>query len=130
MKAISTTAAPAPAGHYSQAIVHGGIAYVSGQVPAHPDDRMRFKNAPIDAQARQVFANLDAVLAACGSSRADVLRTTIYITDIALWGTVNEIYAGFFGEHRPARTVVPSNPLRDGFLIEIDAIAKLSESAG
>src|SRR6202035_163423 len=113
MKTVSTTNAPTPVGHYSQAIVHNGIAYLAGQVPAHPDDRMRFAHAPIDAQARQVFANLDAVLAACASSRAQVLRTTVYIADIALWGAVNEIYAEFFGEHRPARAVVPSGAFRD-----------------
>ena len=122
MKAISTPGAPAARGHYSQAIVHGGLVYVAGQLPLVPDDPDR-KLADFEAQARQVIANVLAIVEAAGGSREGILRTTVYIADIAHWPAFNRIYADLMGVHRPARTVVPVAQLHYGYLVEMDAIA-------
>lgn len=121
MRPVVAPDAPAPAGHYSQAVVHAGVAYVSGLLPIARDGT--HAAGPVEDQVRQALANLEAVLAAAGSSRERVLRCTVYVADVALWPRVNAVYAGFFGDHRPARTVVPCGQLHYGFLVEIDAIA-------
>lgn len=122
MRTIRTEAAPIPAGHYSQAVVHGGVAYVAGLLPVEAGTNRRVFGE-IEEEAAQVLRNLDAVLAAAGSSRDRVLRCTVYISDLELWGRFNAAYAAFFGEHRPARTVVPVPGLHYGFKVELDAIA-------
>ena len=124
MNPIRTEAAPLPAGPYSQAIVHGGLVYVSGQLPVAPGEDPHPGN--LEDEARQALANLDAILCAAGSGRAQVLRTTIYLSDLALWGRFNAVYAEYFGDHRPARTVVPTLPLHHGFQVEIDAVAAVA----
>ena len=124
MTPISTDSAPAAAGHYSQAIVHAGIAYVAGQLPIVPGEPGR-KLAEFEAQARQVIANVIGIVEAAGSSRDLILRTTVYIADIAHWPAFNAIYAEMLGAHRPARTVVPVAQLHYGYLVEMDAIAAL-----
>ena len=128
MKTISTPAAPAPAGHYSQAITHDGLVYVSGQLPIDPATRTPC-NGPIEEQTELALRNLAAILESAGSSIDRVLKTTVYVSDIGLWGRVNAAYSTFFGEHRPARSVVPTRELHFGCLIEIDAIAAVSGSA-
>ncbi len=118
-------AAPDPGGHYSQAIVYDGLAFLAGQLPVNagnPDGQPD----GIEAQTLQVLKNIDAVLKACGSGRERVLKATVYVVDIRLWGQVNAVYADFFGAHKPARTVVPVPALRYGCLIEIDVIAAIS----
>lgn len=122
LKAIQTAAAPTPAGHYAQAIVHGGLVFVAGQLPVKPGQK-EHAIGMIEDQARQALANLDAILQAAGSSRDRVLRVTLYVSDLAHWGRVNQVYAEFFGAHRPARTVVPSGKLHYGYDLELDAIA-------
>lgn len=125
IRTVFTRAAPEPGGHYSQAIVHNGLAFLAGQlpvVPGHPDG----KPEGIEAQTLQVLKNIDAVLKACSSSRERVLKATVYVTDIRQWGQVNAVYADFFGAHKPARTVVPVAGLHYGYLIEIDIIAAVS----
>jgi 2-iminobutanoate/2-iminopropanoate deaminase len=122
---IETPAAPLPAGHYSQAIVHGGLVYVAGQLPVDPQTRRPLADADVETQTARALANLDAVLLAAGSRRDLVLRVTVYVADVSLWGRVNAAYAAFFGDHRPARTVVPTGPLHHGVLVEIDAVAAL-----
>ena len=111
-------------GHYSSAVVHDRIVYASGQLPIDPDTGTPVKGH-IAAQTRAALQNLLDTLHAAGSSKEKVLRTTVYIPDVSLWGKVNEIYAEFFGDHKPARTVVPTTELHYGCLIEIDAIAHL-----
>ncbi|MFW9847057.1 MAG: RidA family protein [Candidatus Thorarchaeota archaeon] len=108
--------------HYSSAVVHNGIVYVSGQLPLDPKTGTPVEG-PIDVQVGAALQNLSEVLEAAGSSKSKVLRTTAYITDVALWGKVNEVYAKFFGDHKPARTVVPTADLHYGCLIEIEAVA-------
>jgi len=121
MKLIATDNAPAPAGHYSQAVVYGGLVYVSGQLPGVPGGGGPPKG--IAAQTRQALANLEAVLKSAGSSLDRVLKVTVYVSDISLWEKVNAEYARVFGDHRPARAVVPTRELHYGFLVEIDAVA-------
>ena len=125
MQAISTTEAPIARGHYSQAIVHGGVAYIAGQLPLVPGDPGR-RLVDFEAQARQVIANVLAIARAAGSAPERLLRTTVYITDVAYWPEFNRIYAEALGAHRPARTVVPVASLHDGYLVEMDAIAALA----
>jgi 2-iminobutanoate/2-iminopropanoate deaminase len=119
---VLTQNAPAPAGHYSQAIVHNGLIYVSGQLPIDPATGER-KIGSIEEQTEQAIANLEQILAAAGSDLSQVLKTTVYISDIALWDRVNAVYADVFGEHRPARAIVPTKDLHYGLQIEIDAVA-------
>ncbi|MHA2141777.1 MAG: RidA family protein [Candidatus Thorarchaeota archaeon] len=113
--------------HYSSAVMHEGIVYVSGQLPMDPKKGMPVEGG-IKEHTRAALKGLDQVLKAAGSSREKVLRTTAYITDVSLWGEVNEIYAEFFGDHKPARTVVPTTRLHYGCMIEIDAIAIAGEN--
>lgn len=124
MHPVQTPNAPAPGGHYAQAVVHNGLVYVSGQLPVDPATGVR-ETGTVEAQAERVLHNLDAILEAAGTDRRHVLKTTVYVADIALWGRVNAVYAAFFGDHRPARAVVPTGPLHYGFLIELDAVAAL-----
>ena len=122
MKKISTPNAPKPAGHYSQAIENNGIVYVSGQLPINPKSKEK-KVGSIEEQTEQVLSNLSEILEAANSSINQVLKVTIYISDISLWDQVNKTYARIFGAHRPARAVIPTRDLHFGFQIEIDAIA-------
>jgi 2-iminobutanoate/2-iminopropanoate deaminase len=127
MKKITALNAPTPGGHYSQAIVHNGLIYVSGQLPTQPQTGEKIFDS-IEAQTEQVIKNLKAILEAAGSSLSQVIKTTIYIADIHLWDRVNHVYASYFGEHRPARVIVPTGPLHHGFLIEMEAIATTENS--
>ena len=121
---ISTQNAPKPAGHYSQAIVHNDIVYVSGQLPIDPLTGEK-RIGTIEEQAEQALKNVAEILKASGSDLNQVVKTTIYVSDIELWDRVNKVYARFFGDHRPARSVVPTRKLHYGFQIEIDAIASV-----
>src|SRR5262245_29126155 len=122
IRSFFTAHAPAPAGHYSQAIVHNGIVYVAGQLPIDPATGAK-KLGGIEEQAEQALQNVAAILEAAGSDLAHVLKVTVYISDIDQWGKVNAVYAKFFGEHKPARAVVPTRELHYGFMIEIEAVA-------
>ena len=125
MEMILTSQAPEPAGHYSQAILHQGLVYVSGQLPIDPSTGNR-EIGSIETQTRQALGNLQAILVAAGSGLDRVLKVTVYISDIALWDRVNAVYADYFGEHRPARSVVPTRELHFGFQIEIEAVAAVT----
>jgi reactive intermediate/imine deaminase len=127
MKTVSTESAPVARGHYSQAIVHGGLVYVAGQLPIDPRDPER-RLADFEAQARQVIGNVIAIVEAAGSSRERILRATVYIVDVAHWPAFNAVYAELLGAHKPARTVVPVAQLHYGYLVEMDAIAALRDS--
>ncbi|NVM24923.1 MAG: RidA family protein [Desulfobacterales bacterium] len=126
MEKIFTPNAPKPAGHYSQAIVHDNLVYVSGQLPIDPvSGEMRLGS--IEEQTEQVLKNLAEILKASGSDIDNVIKTTVYISDIELWDKVNDVYSIFFGQHRPARAVVPTKKLHHEFGIEIEAIASLTK---
>lgn len=122
MKNVLTPHAPPPAGHYSQAIVHNNLVYVSGQLPIDPRTDEKVVGS-IEEQTEQALRNLEAILQASGSSIKSVLKTTVYVSDITLWSRVNQVYAQFFGEHKPARAVVPTRELHFGFQVEIEAVA-------
>ena len=124
MEFIFTEKAPSPAGHYSQAIISGGLVFVSGQLGIHPDSGEI--KATIEEQTAQVLDNLENILIASGSLLDKVVKATLYISDISLWGKVNEIYAERFGSHKPARAVVPSRDLHFGCLIEVEVVAELA----
>lgn len=123
---ISTPNAPKPVGHYSQAIIHNNIVYVSGQLPIDPETGEK-RIGSIEEQAEQALNNLSEILKAAGCNLNQVIKTTIYVSDIELWERVNAVYSRFFGEHRPARAVVPTKNLHFGFQIEIEAIAGVSK---
>lgn len=125
MKFISTADSPMPSGHYSSAVVHNGVVYISGQLPRVPGKPADFAPATIEEQTLQALLNAEAVLHAAGSRRDLVLRSTLYVSNIAHWAAVNAEYATFFGTHKPARAIVPVGNFRNGFLIEIDMIAAL-----
>ncbi len=119
---VSTQNAPKPAGHYSQAIIHNNIVYVSGQLPIDPKTEEK-RIGSIEEQTEQALKNVSEILKAAGCNLNRVIKTTVYVSDIKLWGRVNAVYSNFFGDHRPARAVVPTRDLHFGFQIEIEAIA-------
>lgn len=125
MKSVETADAPAPVGPYSQAVVHDGWVFASGQIPIDPASGALVEG-PIEAQTERVIANLAAVLAAAGAGLSDVLRTTVYVTDLSLFARVNEVYARHFGAApSPARATVEVAALPLGAAVEMDAIAVL-----
>jgi len=121
-KTVETSAAPAAIGPYSQAIRAGGFIFYSGQIPLDPQSGV-LVDGGIDEQTRQVMANMKAVLSASGRSFDDVVKTTIYLTDLADFATVNEIYGEYFTEMPPARACVQVAALPKGARIEIEWIA-------
>ncbi len=123
MKAVRTDRAPAPVGPYSQAIEHSGWLFASGQIPLDPATG-ELVAGDIEAQTRAVLANLKAVLEAGGASFSNVVRTTIYLTDLANFPRVNAVYGeSFSSAPQPARATVQVAALPLGAEIEIDAIA-------
>lgn len=126
IRVINAQALAAPAGHYSHAVVHLSTIYVSGLLPIDRNGRINAMR-PFAQQATLVLDHLEAVLAASGSDLAHVLKITGYVSQIAHWQEFNQIYASRFGDHKPARVVVPVAELHHGFAIEIDAIAALRE---
>jgi reactive intermediate/imine deaminase len=125
---IAAPGAPPPAGHYSSAVAHGGLIYVSGQLGVRPDGR-HTADLPFEDQVRQTLANLIAVLAAAGTSPQRLVKVTAYLVGVENWPRFNAIYAEVMGAARPARSVVPVPELHHGYLVEIDAIAAAPEEA-
>lgn len=121
---IETEKAPAAIGPYSQAIKAGGILYCSGQVPLIPDTGELISGG-IEQQTKQSLDNLQQVLNEAGIDFNSVVKTTIYLTDLGDFNTVNEIYAGYCGKVAPARATVQVAALPKGALVEIDAIAHI-----
>lgn len=109
-------------GHYALATVHNDTVYVSGQFAIDPETREK-KFGAIEEETLQTLKNIEMIVEAAGSKKEQILRMTLYIPDVKLWDKVDAVYKEFFGEHKPARTVVPTNKLHFGFKIEIDAIA-------
>ena len=125
IKKYHTDKAPQAIGPYSQAVSWGGLLYTSGQVALDPQTG-EIVAGGFEAQARQVLKNLTAVLENAGCSFADVLKATIYVTDLAHFPRLNELYGEALGDHRPARSTVQVAALPKGALVEIDLVARLS----
>ncbi len=125
---VRTEAAPAPfqGAPYSQAIVAGGFVFVSGQLALEPGAK-ELSGETIAEQTEQVFANLAAILAAAGSSLDRLVKTTVFLTDLGDFAGMNEVYARHVGERPPARSTVEIAGLPSGALVEIEAVATVSE---
>lgn len=126
MRPISSHQAPKPAGHYSQGIIHGGLVFVSGQLPLDPESgAVVGDNA--DAQTERTLRNVEAILVAAGSGLHKLLSVTVYVTGRRHWEEVNRAFVRVMGDHRPARAVIPVAELKPGCLVEIQAIAATDE---
>lgn len=119
---VATPNAPKAIGPYSQAIVSGTLVYTAGQVGLDPAT-MELVEGDVSAQSERVFANLQAVLTAAGTGFDRVVKTTVYLTDMADFGAMNAVYARHFGDHRPARSTVAVAGLPKGARVEIDVVA-------
>jgi 2-iminobutanoate/2-iminopropanoate deaminase len=126
MNYLTTEKAPAPAGHYSQAVEASGFLFISGQLPIRADGS-KITDERFEVQAEQAIHNVLAVLAAAGGSPQQLVRVTAYIVGVDNWPRFNTVYAALLPDVRPARTVVPVPELHYGFKVEIDAIALLGE---
>ena len=124
--ALSTAAAPAAIGAYSQAIRAGNTVYLSGQIPLDPAT-MNLVSGDIGPQIAQVFANLSAVAAAAGTTLDAAVKLTVYLTDLGHFPLVNEAMARVFNEPYPARATVQVSALPKGALVEVDAVLVLPE---
>jgi 2-iminobutanoate/2-iminopropanoate deaminase len=121
-KIVATEKAPTAIGPYSQAVVHSGMAYLSGQIPLDPATG-QLVEGDIAVQTTRVLENLKAVLDACGSALEQVVKTTVYIKDMGEFAKMNEIYATYFSRNPPARSTVEAARLPRDVRVEIDAIA-------
>ena len=120
---ISTTAAPAAIGPYSQAIRLGNLLFCSGKIPVNPETGVVPEG--IEAQTEQSRANVKAILAAAGTSIDKVVKTTVFLADMSLFGPMNEVYARTFAEPFPARSAVAVRELPKQVLVEIEVIAEI-----
>jgi 2-iminobutanoate/2-iminopropanoate deaminase len=121
-EAIKTDKAPAAIGPYSQAIREGGLLFCSGQIPLDPATGKMVAGG-IEAQTERVLKSLEAVLSAGGASLASVVKTTVYLADLADFPAMNAVYGRFFPQDPPARATIQAAKLPAGALVEIDAVA-------
>jgi len=121
MNVVATTKAPAAIGPYSQGMIVNGMFYSSGQIPLTATGEL--VEGDIVVQTHQVFANLKAVLEAAGSSLDQVVKTTVFMKDMNDFVAMNEVYASYFGEHKPARSAVEVARLPKDVKIEIEVLA-------
>lgn len=121
-KVIATDNAPKAIGPYSQAIVHNGLAFLSGQIPLDPATGTMVEGG-IAEQTERVLLNMQGLLAACGSSLAQVVKTTVFLKDMTEFGAMNEVYARHFTTNPPARSTVEAARLPRDVRVEIEAIA-------
>lgn len=113
-------------GHYSPGVVSNGMLFISGQLSIDPDTR-KVPEGGLMEHAIQALTNIERVLAEAGLSRVDLVQCRVYVTDMSHWDEFNKIYAEFFGDHKPARAVVPVPELHFGCLIEIEAVAEVNK---
>lgn len=119
---LDTPSAPRPVGPYSIAVESNGFVFLSGQVALDPATSERAPDE-IEAQTRRVLDNIGLVLDDLGLDHSDIVKTTVFLADMADYPVVNDVYAGYFGDRPPARSAVQAAGLPGGFLIEIEAIA-------
>ncbi len=127
MTFTQTSNAPSAIGPYSQAVVHNGLVYTSGQIALKPDGSDDILQENVILQAKQVLRNLRNVLEASGSSMDQVIKTTIFLVDMNDFAAVNEVYEDVFGAHKPARSTVAVKTLPKNALVEIDAVAVVNK---
>ncbi len=125
MEYIQPATMPAPKGHYSPAVVHGGLVFVSGQLPV--DDAGQVLGNTVQEQTQQCLQKIAEILAAANSRLDLILKVNIYLSDVALWPRVNAAYADFMGKYRPARVIIPCGLLHYGCLVEIDCVAAVAQ---
>lgn len=118
---ISTSNAPSAIGPYSQAVKLGNVLYTAGQIALDPSSG-NMMTSSLDEEVHQIMKNLTAVAKAAGSSLDNVLKTTIYVTDLGNFGKINELYGSYFGDSPPARSTVEVSALPKGGNVEIDMI--------
>lgn len=123
-KIVSTDQAPAAIGPYSQAVIHGGLVYCSGQIALDPVT-MEIVGEDAETQAKQVMNNLGEVLSAAGSDFSKVIKCSIFLDSMDDFGVVNEVYGAFFTENPPARETVAVQTLPKNVLVEISCIASV-----
>ena len=121
IQCIETDASRKSVAHYSLGTVHNGVLYVSGQLPRD----MESGQLVAGGNPEQALENVEAVLKLAGCKKEDVIKCTIYTTDGGFWGDINDVYKGFFGQHKPARVLIPIGDIGNGCLVEIDAIADI-----
>ncbi len=124
---VQTDAAPAAIGPYSQAVVHGGLVFTAGQIPLDPASG-EMLDGDVAAQTELVLKNLSAVLEAAGSSLSAVLKTTVFLRDMNDFAAMNEVYARYFDEHRPARSAVQAARLPRDCAVEIECVAAVAST--
>lgn len=122
-KVISTKQAPAAIGPYSQAIQVGNLVYTSGQIPINPATGVLIEGS-VKEQTRQSLTNVKAILEEAGLSMANVVKTTVFLADMADFAAMNDVYSEFFAEPYPARSAVAVKTLPKGALVEIEVIAE------
>ncbi|HIV48646.1 RidA family protein [uncultured Helicobacter sp.] len=123
MQPIFTPNAPEAIGPYSQAIVHNGLVYTSGQIALNTQGVM--SEGDIEAQTKQVFMNLKAILEQAGSSLQKVIKTSVFLSDMEHFNAMNAVYAEYFGNHKPARSTIAVKTLPKNALVEIECIAAI-----
>lgn len=128
MEPLHTDQAPPAIGPYSQAIVADGWLYTSGQIGLDPATGAMVEGG-FEAEARRVLENLRAVLAAAGCGFRDVVRATVYVTNLGDFPVLNALYAEAMGDHRPARSTVQVAALPKGALVEVDLVARITRAA-
>lgn len=124
LRTIAVDGAPKAIGPYSQGIAAGGFLFTAGQVPLDPAT-MKLVSGTIAEETNRVFDNLTAILAGAGCGLKDVVKTTVFLTDMGSFAEMNAAYASRFGDHRPARSTVQVGALPAGARVEIEAVAKL-----
>ncbi len=125
IKEVRSENAPGAIGPYSQAVIAGGFLFASGQIPIIPETG-ELATGSSAQQARRVFLNLKGVVEAGGASMNDVVKTTVYLTDLSDFTAINEVYAEFFTEPYPARATVEVSSLPKGVAVEIDCVALIA----
>ena len=121
---IRTPKAPVPKASYSQAVVSGGVVFVSGQVAIHPETN-EIEHGTLRSETERIFDNIQTILAEAGCGMKDVVRVGVYLADLKDFAEMNKIYANYFPENPPARTTIAAGLL--GVKIEIDCIAKVPD---
>jgi len=124
LQAITIKSKAVNKGHYVPGMISRGMLYISGQLPVD-HEKGEMVTGDISEQTRVALNNVERVLTAAGAVKENVVLCRVYIPDVMYWDTVNQVYREFFGEHKPARVIVPVRELHNGAMVEIEAIAEL-----